>query len=217
MAALCLAATACRASRPAPAPRAPAQGYPGVLRPPSEIRGDFLARQAIQGRYGEEEIRFETVLQKQGNVLTLIGLTPFGTRAFLLRQVGTEVTFEPYVKRELPFPPRYILIDVHRSLFIGISADPLSDGVHEAVQDDERITERWAGGLILERRFERRSGNPPGAITITCKEGMRFGVPPGELRFENGWFGYELLIRTTAFSSLPSTDGDRSNAPTRDE
>jgi len=188
--------------RPAPPP-APAGGeYPGTLVPPSSVPGDFIARQELRASHGATRVRLESVLQKRGDTITLLGLTPLGTRAFLLQQEGVSVTFTPYLDRPLPFPPRYMLIDIHRALFIGIGPGPLPDGVHAIRRGGEEIRERWQGGRLVERTFRRESGVPPGLITVTCEEGMQFGVPPRELTFKNGWFGYELTITTRSYETL---------------
>lgn len=176
--------------------------YSGTLVLPSTVPGDFVARQKVKARYGKARVRFESILQKRRDTLTLLGLTPFGTRAFLLQQEGDVVTFTAYVDRVLPFPPRYILFDIHRALFIGISSDPLADGVHFASRNGEEIRERWQDGRIIERTFHRETRHPPGSITITCKGGMVFGVPPPRLEFRNGWFGYDLTITTLSYETL---------------
>jgi hypothetical protein len=190
------------ALKPRPVSTLTAREYPGTLVLPSTVPGEFLARQLVKARYEGTRVRFESVLQKRGDTLTLLGLTPFGTRAFLLQQEGTAVTFTSYVDRVLPFPPRYILYDIQRALFIGIGFGPLTDGVHTAHRDGEEIRERWKGGRVMERTFQRESGQPPGSITISCKDGMVFGVPPPKLKFRNGWFGYDLTITTRSIEAL---------------
>ena len=207
-AAICALSPRC-AVNPHPATQPAAIEYPGILVAPSTVPGDFLARQEVVARYRETRVRFESVFQKRGDELTLLGLTPFGTRAFLLQQEGTAVTFTSYVDRTLPFPPRYILFDIHRALFVGLGPGPLADGAHESSRDGEVIRERWKGGRIIERTFRREPGPPSGSITITCKDGMVFGVPPPVLELRNGWFGYDLTITTRTYEALTPS----SNAP----
>lgn len=176
--------------------------YPGTLVHPSTIAGDFLARQEVRARYGKKRIRFRSILQKRGDTLILLGMTPFGTRAFLLQQEGTEVTFTRYVDLVFPFPPKYILFDIHRALFIGIASAPLADGEHTAHRDGEVIRERWRDGRLLERTFRRESGQPPGLIRITYEDWTLFGIPPRKITFRNDWFGYELAITTRSYEPL---------------
>ena len=105
---------------PKPPPRAAdieGPGYPTVLTPPSELGADFAMQQQVTMRHARGENSFSAVLQKQGDTLTLLALGPHGGRAFSLVQRGQEVEFESYVDIELPFPPEYILHDVHRTWF----------------------------------------------------------------------------------------------------
>jgi hypothetical protein len=199
-----VALASCAPHRQPPAPAAPPHDYPGILPDPSTIPGDFMARQDVEARYGEQKIRFQAVLQKRGNTLTLLGMTPFGTRAFLLQQIGADVTFTPYMNREMPFPPKNILLDVDRAFFEGLSQKgaSLEDGEHAMERDGEEIRETWLGGRVLERHFRRLDGNPAGEIDITYGTGMTGTVPPAAIKFHNGWFGYDLSIDTRSYQPL---------------
>ncbi len=183
-------------------PRPPARPYPGALSRPSLHPGDFLRRQKLVARFGESTQAFEAVLQKQGDQLRLIGLTPFGTKAFLLEQDGLEVKFTSYVARELPFPPRYILQDVERVYFGGLSEAPLPDGDHQGERDGERVLETWRGGRLLERRFERLAADPPGVLAIRYLGGMVPGTSPRLIEIDNGWLGSQLTIETVSEQKL---------------
>lgn len=189
------------------APAAPAipegRGYPGHIVPAGEITSDFTAQQQVSGRYREQTFRFRVVLQKRGDVLKVVGLTPFNTKAFLLEQRGVEVTFRPYLEERPPFPPRYILQDIHRTFFFGLPGGPLADGEHRGEREGEQITERWAGGALQERRFARLSGDPPGEIGVRYEGGYRPGEAPPPIEFSNGWFGYTLRIETDEFRRVP--------------
>jgi hypothetical protein len=200
-----LASCAPAAPPPAPAPRLSERGYPGVLHAPSSYPGDFLDEQKVSATYGDKSVSFEAVVQKQGDEMIILGRTPFGSRAFLLKQKGTEVSFEAYVDREMPFPPRYMLLDVHRALLAGIAAPgaALSDGMHTLAREEELVTERWEGGRLRERRFRRASGEPAGEIVIVYDGGMGADrAPPRRLSFSNGWFGYRLEITTSSHQRL---------------
>lgn len=186
------------------APGPASHGDPGVLHPPSEFPGAFLDRQTITARYGDWTARFDAVLQKRGDELVLLGLTPFGSRAFVLKQVGLDVTYESFVPQELPFPPRYILFDVHRVFFggaLGGAAPP--DGDLSTTRDGEILSERWQGGRLLRRRFRRANGEPPGEIVVDYDGGMPpGGPPPPHITFANGWYGYRLDITTVSHQAL---------------
>lgn len=92
------------------APREPA------LPRPSASPRDFMARQHVTAIVGEARAGFDAVVQKRGDELIVLGLTPFGSRAFLVKQTGDRVTFEKYVELEMPFPPEAMLRDVHQAL-----------------------------------------------------------------------------------------------------
>lgn len=165
-----------------------------------------MIRQHIVARPGEDEVSFDAVVQHHEGTLTLLGLTPFGTRAFLLQQRGTEVEFTSYIPRELPFPPRYMLLDVHRAFLIGLPGAPHPDGTHAGTRDGEEIREVWSGGRLRERTFRRLDGSPPGVITARYEGGMAPGRPAEHMTYENGWFGYRLIVTTASFEVIdPAT------------
>jgi hypothetical protein len=182
-----------------PTATAPVIEYPGALHPPNALGPDFLIRQRIDATFGDREIGFDAVVQKVGDKLTLLGLTPFGSRAFLLEQTGTEVRFERYVDRDLPFPPKYILFDLQRTLYV---EGARADGTHALETDDERTTEIWKGGLLHERRVSRKDGKPSGELAIRYEGGLAPAAPPPVMHFHNGWFGYDLEIRTLEVRKL---------------
>jgi hypothetical protein len=152
--------------------------------------------------YGGRTSSFSAVLQKQADTLTLIGLTPFGSKAFVIQQVGMAVKFTSYLQGELPFPPRYILFDIHRVYFGGLGGTPLPDGEHIAERDGERIREVWKGGRLFERAFTRLAKDPPGAMVIAYEGGMAPGASPARIEIDNGWVGYHLSIATLSEERL---------------
>ncbi len=175
--------------------------YPGELTSPSDHPGAFVRRQQITARYGNEVRSFEAVLQKQDDTLTLIGLLPFG-KAFVLEQRGREVSFQSFLPRDPPFPPRFVLQDIHRTYFGGIGDGVLSDGEHAIDRNGEHLREVWSGGRLLERHFARLDGQPPGEIVIRYDGGMAPGLSPKRLVLDNGWFAYQLTIETVSEEPL---------------
>ena len=188
---LLLACTlACGAGQPAPSARTPR--YPVVLLPSDTLGAPFVVQQRLHGRYAGRDIAISVVVQLAQGKLTLIGLTPFFSRAFVLTQHGTRVRFEKFVDRELPFDPRYMLDDVHRVFFRGF-AGTLPDGVHVREEYGERVVERWEQGRLAERKFERR-GEPAGRAIVVRFEGAKGPVVARVVTIANGWFGYTLRI-----------------------
>lgn len=178
--------------------------YPGELVPAAQLagRGDFLARQTLVGRMGEREIHGQVVLQKRGAELTLIGLTPFGSKAFVIQQDASGVRSQTIMTGALPFPPEFMLLDVHRALFMGLSQEPGADGERRGAREGERIVETWQGGRLLTRSFKRTDRRPKGTITIEYVGGMAGEQAPARIVMDNQWFGYRVEITTISWQPL---------------
>jgi len=170
--------------------------YPGELVDSQRLPDGVFLRQRVEAHYPGGAVSFAAVLQTADGALSLLELTPYGARAFLIEQRGQSVHYTPFVEHELPFPPRFILLDVHRALFLGLPGAPLSDGVHGAEQHGEALTERWAGGRLQERSYRRLDGRPSGLIRIRYAAPVPGSRWPGLIELDNGWFGYHLTIRT---------------------
>lgn len=185
-----------------------ANAYPTVLATPSSLGADFMMEQEVTMTHAEGEHTFRAILQKRGDELLLLGLAPHGGRAFVLTQRGQDVTFESFMPEELPFPPRYILHDIHRTWFQGTGDAPTNaEGWRELERDGERVRERVGTGGVLERHFERLDGAPAGSIVVRYGDGLAPGAPngarpPDEVTFENGWFGYTGRVRTLSWEAL---------------
>jgi hypothetical protein len=197
-----LALLAACAPRPTRPPDPSQMRYPGELVPAAELAGrpDFLARQSLVGRFGEREIHGEVVVQKLGAGLTLIGLTPFGGKAFVVQQDASGVRGQEIVAGALPFPPAFMLLDVHRALFMGLPG--AGDGERRGERAGEAVVETWAGGRLRRRSFRRLDGSPRGTITVDYVGGMAGDEPPRTMRLDNGWFGYTVEITTVSWQRL---------------
>lgn len=183
-------------------PKASPGSYPGELVEPSTIGYDFMIRQRVQGSYGERSVSFDAVVQKQGGTLMVLTLTPYGSRAFLVEQQGQEVRVEKFIPRELPFEPRFILLDVQRVFLKGLPQAPRDDGWHRSRIDDEIVRERWQGGRLHERTYARRDRQPKGAIFVRYEGGYVPGERPPPIELVNEWFGYRLVLETSDFQAL---------------
>lgn len=202
----CLALACAQAVPDAPPNAAPsAQTYPGTLVDPTELGDDFMWRQLVTATFrrprGElESVSFEAIVQKRGDTLSVLGMTPFGSRGFLIEQRGQDVSLRRFVDGEMPVPARFILIDIHRTFFHGIAADhagPLDeDGFRTAIVDGEEIRELHRDGRLIERRFRRLDGEPAGIIRIDYGPGAPATGPAELITLDNGWFGYQLVIKT---------------------
>jgi len=174
---------------------------------------DFVLRQKLHFRYATREGSLETVLEKNCNTLTLVGLTPVYTRSFALQQVGRNVRILTPPPIDIPFDPRNVLTDIHRTLFIEIPAPPHPDGWIFGERGSERIQERWQDGRLRERRFlsptdhnelEGANGSNEG-IVILYEGGLDWQDPPSKILFKNNRIGYEIELQTLDYRTLTCT------------
>ena len=180
----------------------PAQGPPpptaAELPPPDSIPGTFTLRQKLTATSAKGGGSFEAVLQKQPGTLTLVGLTPYGSRAFLLQQTKGDVQFTKYVPRDLPFAPTFLLLDIHRVLATWIGP-PLVTGDRSGQVGDETIHERWQNGKLIERTFATSAkAQPPGTITITYA-GYGASKIASHITLRNARLDYRVDIETVPF------------------
>lgn len=170
--------------------------YPGILVDTRSLGEEFFWRQWVEAHYGEKRVSFAAAVQLHHQKLTMLILSPTGQRAFSLEQEGKAFSFTRFIDRKLPFPPRNIFIDFHRTFFRGIDPPPREDGNHRLQKDGELIAEIWKDGKLRERQYSRLDGRPAGLIRIRYLGGMKGRKPPRQIEFENGWYGYRLIIRT---------------------
>jgi hypothetical protein len=212
LAALLLGLAGCAVSRPA-LPALRESDYPGLIRSPTVLGADVLLQQRITASWGDGRERgFDAALQTQGEQLTLIGLSPMGSTAFVVLLRGTDLEHRNQTAEELPFPPRFIVIDVQRVFFpwLARAGQRLPDGEHTGEIGDERIVERIAAGRLVERRFSRLDGEPAGEIIVRYEWDRPAAVAPSRAELDNGWFGYRLTIETNAETLLtPTSEASR--------
>ena len=188
---------------PAPPPPEEAPPPEGVLHPPSELGPDFTLDHRVVIRWHGREEGFRGVLDKLGDVLTLVGLGPHGGRGFVLRQEGLEVSFESQLPEALPFPPEHILMTLHRAWLLGLSG-PLPDGEHRAERDGEEIVERWAGDRVVSRTFRVLDGSPSGLFEVTYDGGFdpTLSSAPSRVLVVDAWLGYQLEATAITLTRL---------------
>ncbi|MBX3464605.1 MAG: DUF3261 domain-containing protein [Planctomycetes bacterium] len=201
--AACLLAAACAAP-----PRQPFadRDYPGTLLPAAALDADVLWQQRVTATWGEDGRRgFDAAVQKQGEALTVLGLSPVGAIGFVIVLRGTEVELQNPSGEDLPFPPRFVLLDVQRTFYPWLGRAPAHDGERDGTVGDERVHESWQGGRLRQRRFERLDGVPQGAITIRYEwpDDAQPTLAPPRTVLDNGWFGYRLAVDTHTEMRLP--------------
>jgi hypothetical protein len=149
----------------------------GTLHAPHEYAVEFAIDQQVRVEYGTESQSFRAVVEKRGDRIVMIGLGPHGGRAFSLTQEGEVVTFDSQLPRELPFPPEFMLMDLHRTWLKAIPHEGASmpDGEHEAFIDGETIRETWLGGRLQSRAFSIMTSNLAWwGVTVTYEGGLDF-------------------------------------------
>lgn len=157
------------------------------------IGGDFTARHSIEARFGERRAIFQAILQKTGDRLIIVGLTPQGQRAFVLQQRGREVEYDQAPGVELPFSPWHILVDIHRGLFRGggPSPAPRPDGEHHVAHPLEPMVETWSGGSLTRRVIAIHGVERGAVVEYAPGSGPLYAR---SLRFRNLRVGYTLRI-----------------------
>lgn len=146
----------------------------GTLHAPADYGLELTIDQEVTAEHLGGSESFRAVLEKRGDRLVMVGLGPHGGRAFVLTQEGLEVRFESQMPRELPFPPEFMLMDIHRTWLRGLAhgrGTPLTDGRHEAALEGEVVSELWAGGRLLERRYTSE-GTPWWSVLIRYEGGL---------------------------------------------
>ena len=195
------ASTAAPAATPAAAPDG--EAYPGTLLPPEAMGPDIQWRQRVTAQWDDRTETFEAVLSKHADELLMVGLGPMDTPGFVLRLHEGEIELDNRTRRELPFPARYILLDVQRVFFPWLPGSPPARGERSGTVHGELITERFAGGRLVERTFQRADARPPGEIAVHYRRWDRDADAAALVELDNGWFGYRLTIETLTQQRLP--------------
>lgn len=201
-----LLATACAAP---PAPPWQGREAPGVLRPATALPFDVLWHQRVTAHWGDEQHRgFDAAVQKLGDTLTVLGFAPTGAVGFTILEQGTEVELRNQSGQPMPFPPRYVLLDVQRTFYPWLpeatACDPADPTTREGIVDGERIRETFRDGRLVERTFARLDGDPAGVVRVrydwTADDAGR--LAPHHIELDSEWFGYRLTIDTHAEERL---------------
>jgi hypothetical protein len=197
----------CTSPKPPPAPAGtPAANVspPPFLVSTEQIAGEFVWRQSITATHPEGTSQFEAVVQKHCGELVVVGFTPFGARAFTIRQRGTQVESEVEVAPP-PFPPEAVLYDVHRTFFASLGDAP-PDGERSGERDGEEIREIWQDGKLQKRTHHRLDGEPAGAVVIEYGADLGPTGPPSPVKLRSDWFGYALEIVTLDRQEAPCSN-----------
>lgn len=204
---LVLAACGPPAHGPVEVSTAAPAAYPGALRDPAELPHDFFVRQTLtvhaKAPSGEPvSAELDTVVQKQGPELLILGFGPMNVKAFKISQRAGLIRFEQYAGPPLAFSPRNIVVDVHRVFFDRLPAPAEGfEGVHHGMLEGESVDETWRAGNLRSVVFTRAGFK--GAIRVTLGEGCGPQYcEPQTAELTNEWFDYSLTIVNEPFERL---------------
>ena len=189
-----------------------AEDYPGVLLPATDLPVEAVWQQRVTARWqapGQppQERGFDAAVQRIGDRLTVVGLSPMGSVGFTIEHGPEGVEFTNRVPDQMAIPPRFILLDVQRAFFPWFDGPADPEETRSRERDGEQITERWQDGRLVERTFARVDGAPEGEIRVRYRWGDAGWAAPLEAVLHNGWFGYELTIETIQQTLIPAGAG----------
>ena len=203
---LTFAATACHS---APAAALRDVHYPGKLQHPATLPVEAVWQQYVtaswSGPDGQQERGFDAAVQRQGDSLTVVGLSPLGSVGFSITQRPDGIDVVNQLPEQMVIPPSFILLDVQRALFPWF-AQAGAEGPRSVERDGEIVAERWHQGRLTERTFIRAAGEPEGVIRVRYEWGQNDWAAPTRAVLDNGWFGYRLTIATISETRIPPGD-----------
>lgn len=89
--------------------------YP--LLSPMTFGRSYAAQHLIEGHVRDQNFALQVYVEIGPDSILLLGLTPWQTRAFVLRYDGNNLDFKNFTDREMPFPPELILSDLQQVLW----------------------------------------------------------------------------------------------------
>lgn len=197
---------ACRSHAPTKTPKESESNelgpYRGPLVPPEDIPTDFVWQQRVSAFFGETKGAFDAILQKTGEELLVLGLTPFKTRGFALEQRGQTYEYEQFVPFDLPFSPEAVLYDIHRAFFFELEGPFPSSGSRASSFEDETIVDTFADGKLIRRVFSSVSGTNEKLLVDYAAPGYAPLRPPSMTKLDNRAYGYRLEVETFSIQAL---------------
>jgi hypothetical protein len=170
---------------------------PVALVPSEALPQGMLLRQRVRIESAEPAIGMDVIVQSREDVLTLVGFTPFGTRAFALTQRGLETEVDDVAGRILGVNPIWILDVLHRSRFIAPPPAERGARIQRWERDGEAIVHsRGAPGESEIRTYRLASSSPDPAKTDDRVLVEYSGPSRASVHVLNPWCGYDIRITT---------------------
>ncbi len=172
---------------------------PGPILPFDAWEGLVFLRQRVTATWPDGEQGFDAVLQRESDALSLVGLSPVGPPAFVVRHGVDGVMFENYSDRELPFAPSFMIADVQKAFYPWL---PRTGATGHGVYEGLRVVETYRDDQLQERTFVRDADPEQRVLRVTYVAGDTSRVA-SRVIIENGWFGYTLTVDTLEVRTLP--------------
>jgi hypothetical protein len=159
--------------RPTAPPPAPTLTY-YPLQTPGSYGGTFTAQHLLEGEFEGRRIQLQTHVEIDADQIVVLGLTPWQTRAFVLRYDGQQLDFENFTHRDMPFPPVLILSDLQQVLW-----PTLPSTARWRVEDDADPRERriyFQGQLITRIQYAGHSSSPSNVTLRNFRYGYQLNI-----------------------------------------
>ncbi len=173
---LCLYLLAGCALRPQPAqPPTPSLRYYPLLAP-SSYEHTVVLDQMLEGEAKGRRFKLRIHIEIDAEQILVVGLTPWQTRAFVLRYDGVKLDFENATRHSMPFPPELMLSDIQQVLW-----PDLPNNGSWRVTNERRSRERrvyFQDQLVTRIRYHADAATT------------------GDVELSNASFGYRLYIQT---------------------
>jgi hypothetical protein len=176
---------------------------PVSLVPSGDLPPGMLLRQRVRIENVEPAIGMDVIVQSRDGVLTLVGFTPFGTRAFALTQRGIQFELNDVAGRHLGVNPVWILDALHRSRFI-LPPPGEHDEIQRWERDGEAIVRRPGTVDEPELRTFRLASSSTEIDQTDDRVLVEYSGPSrARVRVRNPWCGYDIRIVTSTEEAGP--------------
>jgi hypothetical protein len=170
-------------------------GCPVVPAEPTSLSPDYRGQGAL--RVAQTTLGF--AVERDGDTLTIVGFTPFGTRAFAIRQKGTSLKVDDFVGERMGVEPLWLADALHRAFFIAEpngaqvvrdSVDPAGPQARRWSWRDATVTDYFKpNGRRVARQFNRGEIDSAEVAIIRYTDAEGTGA-----EVYNPWCGYHGRI-----------------------
>jgi len=166
-------------------------GCPVALVDTSEIAAGLRAQGTLRIAVDGTETTLGFALERANGTLTMVGFTPFGTRAFAIRQVGSELHVDDFVGRRMGVEPIWLADALHRALLVTPPRDALETAAGRRWSwGGEEITEHLdPEGAPDLRRFAHAAAGSTDVVTVEYPRSSGAGI-----EIDNPWCGYRAHL-----------------------